>query len=226
MAANDGYHEHSLAEWRSRDEPSGMPTLRKPLAALLAFPLALAPSAALAADEPPPSPLRVSAMMGLAQWLVWGGGNVAAQVQGERFVFAYSHGQALDLSRVSFLTPKDERDAGVRVRSPWTTGGGPGLRLTSRLHVLVEVKAHRFVVTGRDANETTAYTSVTVGPGVFYEIPLGRGFFLQPNARFWPTVFSTYDGKSFTAKDGSSRRHARRDFPPFVNLNVGYTFPR
>src|SRR5688572_13622797 len=134
---------------------------------------------ARAQDAPPESPprpkapyaFRPSAMVGLNQWVLFGGGNVAAQVKVGRVVLEYSHGQALDLGRVAAITlTEPERDAGVNVAMPWTTGGGAGFEITPRLHVLVEVKAHRYEVTGANANESLKYTSFTVGPGVFYDI--------------------------------------------------------
>lgn len=189
-----------------------------------------------AADEEGPTPappppddgytLRPSAMLGLSQWTLFGGGNVAAQLKVGRVAFEYSHGQALDFGRVGgFAQTADENDSGVTVRMPWTTGGGVGFQITPRLHVLLEVKAHRYEITGANANESIAYTSFTVGPGVFYDLYLYRGLFLQPSARWWPTVASTYDDKgTLTRTDGTRYQHERHDLLPFVNVSLGYTF--
>lgn len=178
--------------------------------------------------EPPRSSysLRPSAMMGLSQWLVFGGGNVAGQVKVGRLVFEYSHGQALKLDRIAALAlTSEERAAGVRIEQVWTTGGGAGFQITPNLHVLVEVKAHRYEITGADANQTLRYTSFTVGPGAFYDIYLAKGLFVQPSVRFWPTVASTYSGDGALRRaDGTTYKHERHELMPFVNVNVGYTF--
>jgi hypothetical protein len=178
--------------------------------------------------SPPPSPytLRPSVMAGLMQWTLLRGGNIAAQVKVGRFVAEYSHGQALSLDNLggAFLT-SDERAAGVSITMPWTTGGGVGFQITPYLHVLLEAKAHRYEVRGAYANETLAYTTFTVGPGVFYDIYIYKGLFVQPILRWWPTVASTYDGDGELRRpDGTTYRHERHDLLPFVNVNLGYTF--
>src|SRR5216684_5615218 len=103
-----------------------------------------AEAAAALAPAPDPYALRPSVMVGLSQWILWGGGNIAGQVKLGRWVVEYSHGQALQFDRVSgFAMTKDERDAGVAVSMPWTTGGGVGLQITPHLHAMIELKAHR-----------------------------------------------------------------------------------
>ncbi|MBK7535815.1 MAG: hypothetical protein IPI49_10705 [Myxococcales bacterium] len=166
----------------------------------------------------------VSAMLGLGQWVVFGGGNVAAQAKLGRWVVEYSHGQSLHYNRVALALTEAERDADLEVESPWTTGGGVGYQLTRRLHLLVEAKAHHYLV--RDSvGATVEYTTFTVGPGLFYEIYLTRNLFLQPNLRWWPTLGSTHDGAAtLMAPDGSAVHPARHDLLPFVNVNLGWTF--
>jgi hypothetical protein len=98
-------------------------------------------------------------MLGLTQWILFRGGNVAIEYKVGRLAFEYSHGQGLDLNQVPGLTlTRAERDAGAHLRVPWTTGFGVGYRVTEHLHVLLEGKAHRFEVTSRDRNEEVAYT--------------------------------------------------------------------
>ncbi|MCE9580518.1 MAG: hypothetical protein K8W52_45785 [Deltaproteobacteria bacterium] len=189
-----------------------------------------------AADEPAPPrprvaqtryPTRASVMMGLNQWVLFGGGNVAAQVAHGRWVVEYSHGQALDFGKIGAIAlTSAERDAGVNVEQRWTTGGGFGFRITPNLHVLVELKLHHYEITGADANQRAGYTSFTVGPGVFYDLYLYKGLFIQPSLRWWPTVASSYTATAFTRDDGTVYQHARHELPPFVNVNVGYTFGR
>jgi hypothetical protein len=172
-----------------------------------------------------PYSLRPSVMLGVMQWTLFGGGNIAAQVKYKRLVAEYSHGQGLRYHRFASLTQTEaERDAGVEVESPWTTGGGFGFQITPRLHLLVEAKAHRYLV--RDAfGDAVEYTTFTVGPGLFYDIYLTKRLFVQPNLRWWPTIADTHDGdRELMAADGTVYRHARHDLPPFVNVNLGWTF--
>lgn len=169
----------------------------------------------------------VSVMLGLSQWLLWEGGNVAAQVKRGRWVFEYSHGQGLNLSRVEALGLSGaERDAGVRLELPFTTGGGVGYRILPNLHLLLEVKAHRYVVRGFDRNEELDYWTFTVGPGLFYELHLWKGLFLQPSIRWWPTVASTLDEDEarLATASGESYEHEAHVLPPFVNVNLGWQF--
>jgi hypothetical protein len=170
--------------------------------------------------------LRPSVMVGLSQWILWGGGNIAGQVKMGRWVVEYSHGQALQFDRAGgFAMTRDEREAGVSVSMPWTTGGGVGFQITPHLHALIELKAHRYEVRGYDPQQVAKYTSFSVGPGVFYDVYLYKGLFVQPNLRFWPTVLSSYDGHAtFTRPDGSNYQHERHDLGVFVNVNLGWTF--
>jgi hypothetical protein len=203
--------------------PPSPPPPPTPAPATAATPAETAP----APVEPPPNPytFRPSVMAGTTQWLLFGGGNIAAQVKVGRLVFEYSHGQSLHFDRAGGFTQTEaENDAGVKVGMPWTTGGGVGFQITRNLHVMVEAKAHRYEVDGPRGG-TISYTSFTVGPGVFYDIYLYKGLFIQPNLRWWPTVASTYDNKgTLTRADGSTYLHERHDLVPFVNVNVGWTF--
>jgi hypothetical protein len=170
----------------------------------------------------------LSMMLGLHQWLLLGGGNVAAQYKTSRWVFEYSHGQALHLNRTAALTlTTDERNAGVRVDMPWTTGGGVGVRITRNLHALLEVKVHRYELYGSDRNQNLSYLTFTVGPGLFYEIHLWHGLFLQPLVRWWPNVGDTLDessAPSFTRPDGGLYRPKAQTQGVFANVNLGWAF--
>lgn len=200
------------------------------LATLATAPLARAQAIAAETSAPPAADadcytLRPSAMLGLSQWVAFGGGNIAAQVKFGRWVLEYSHGQALQFERMGGLgLTSAERDAGLAVGMPWTTGGGFGFQITPELHVLIEAKVHRYRIED-DFGHQLSYTSFTLGPGIFYDLYLYKGLFLQPNLRWWPTVASSYDGKGrLLAADGSEIRHERHDLLPFVNVNLGWTF--
>jgi len=198
-------------------------TMRLASTAMAVF-FALIPSRAGAAE---PYSTRPSVMAGIGQWVVFGGGNLAMQLKIGHWAFEYSHGQALDLNRFGgFALKAAERDAGVSVFVPWTTGGGVGYQITPELHALIEVKAHHFEVRGADRNQRVTYTTFSVGPGVFYDIYLYRGLFLQPNVRFWPNVATTLDESraTFRRDDGTTYRHESHSFDFFANVNLGWTF--
>lgn len=192
--------------------------------------LCWAPPAAAQSSAPSPTPespdpyaLRPSVMAGLSQWVLFGGGNLAGQVKFGRFVAEYSHGQSLHFDNVAFALTKEERAASVAVGMPWTTGAGFGFQITPHLHVLLEVKAHRYEVRD-DFGGELRYTSLTIGPGVFYDIYLWKGLFVQPNVRYWPTVASTFKSKQLTSSDRTPYEPQRHDLVPFVNVNLGWTF--
>lgn len=196
--------------------------------ALIVILIVLTPSLARA-QESDPYPTRPSVMAGIVQWTLFGGGNLAARLETGHWVFEYSHGQALDLNRLGgFALTTAERDADVSVFVPWTTGGGVGYQITPDLHVLLELKAHRYEVRGADRNQKLSYTTFSVGPGVFYDFYLYRGLFVQPNMRFWPNVASTLKESSASLRrsDGTSYEHESHSFGFFANVNLGWTFGR
>jgi hypothetical protein len=166
-------------------------------------------------------------MAGLLQWVAFGGGNVAGQLKIGRAAFEYSHGQALDYDRLGgFAKSPAERRSGISLFSPWTTGGGVGFQITPSLHALVELKAHRYEVTGLTAHESIRYTTFSIGPGVFYDLYLYKGLFMQPGLRFWPTIASTLDESKTSIKrpDGMTVQHESHSLGLFANVSLGWTF--
>jgi hypothetical protein len=189
--------------------------------------LVLVPSIAHADESPSGLHDHFSVMAGLTQWTLLRGGNVALEYEVGRFAFEVSHGQGLDLNQVPGLAlTSAERDAGARVYVPWTTGFGVGVRITENFHALVEFKAHRYEVTGRDRNAEVDYTTFSIGPSVFYSFYLYKGLFVQPNIRFWPNVASTLSGNhaSIRQPDGTTYDHKAHDFGLFANVNLGWSF--
>jgi len=184
------------------------------------------------ADPPPatdgqaaPQPTKrsgVALMLGLGQWAL-GGGNVAIQGNIGRFAFEYSHGQGVHLARLDFLRNQSEKDAGADVYETWTTGLGVGLLATKNLRLLVEFKANHYELEGGDRNSTLGYTTFTIGPGVFYDIHLWEGLFIQPSLRWWPTVHSTMPANATLARaDGTQVRMTSHDSGIFPNVNIGW----
>ena len=200
--------------------------------ALSAPALAEAPAKPDAASPTSAEPRRgleqkFSVMAGLSQWLLFRGGNLALEYKTGRLAFELSHGQGLDLNQVGgFALSSAERDAGTRVRVPWTTGFGVGYRVTENLHLLVEFKAHHYEVRANEGANAVNYTTFSIGPGAFYSIYLTKRLFLQPNLRFWPNVASTLNDNRVMLErcDGSSYEHRAHDFGFFGNVNLGYSF--
>jgi len=166
-------------------------------------------------------------MAGLTQWVVFRGGNIAGELKIGRLAFEVSHGQGLDLNQIPSLgLTSAERNTGVHILVPWTTGGGVGIRITRNLHILLELKAHHYVVTGADPSQQVKYTTFSVGPGVFYTFHIYKGLFLEPNVRYWPNVGSTLKDNQvdITQPGGTVYTHQAHDFGLFANMNVGWTF--
>jgi hypothetical protein len=226
------YSLEALAPAGRGQDVRARPTRPYPALALLetrrfALGLALAVSAAAQAQAGAGLQERFSAMTGLAQWTLFRGGNVAFEYRRGRLAFEVSHGQGLDLNQAGgFALTGEERDAGARVRVPWTTGFGVGVRLTENLHVLLELKAHRYNVSGRDRNAEVTYTTYSIGPGVFYTFYLYKGLFLQPNLRFWPNVASSLPdgGAALVQPGGTTYLHKAHSFGLFANMNLGWSF--
>jgi hypothetical protein len=172
----------------------------------------------------PATDRRFAVMLGLGQWAL-GGGNVAVQGNVGRLALEYSHGQGVHLSELGFLRNQSETDAGADVHETWTTGLGVGVLATDHLRILIELKANHYELEGGDRNSTLGYTTFTLGPGVFYDIPIWRGLFVQPSLRWWPTVHATMPTNATLARaDGTLVKITSHDSGIFPNVNVGWTF--
>ena len=185
----------------------------------LAALLTTAPLAAQTADAPPRPGDGITVAVGLNQPLLFRGANASVTVRRGRWVADYSHGVALDLNAAGgFALTDAEAARGLDIDVPWTTGFGVGVRLTDRLDVRAEGKAHRFEATPSGA-ETVAYTAFSVGPGVYYRLPLWRGLEVEPSVRYWPTVAST-----LSRDEAASVGGAAHSFDVFANVSVGWSF--
>ncbi|MBX2801272.1 MAG: hypothetical protein KTR31_26580 [Myxococcales bacterium] len=165
----------------------------------------LASLASTAWAESPYADLQVSVHAGLIQPVLLRGFNAAADVRYKRLVLTYSHGEGLDLTRTPGVLPEAQRDAGVRVRMPWTTGFGVGAQVVDELQVLVDFKAHRFEVdTGLDP---ASYTTLTVGAEVGYRLFVWEGLFVHPVVRFWPNVWTSQPAGFALETEAGAFRH-------------------
>ncbi|MES1206248.1 MAG: hypothetical protein ABUS79_09955 [Pseudomonadota bacterium] len=163
-------------------------------------------------------------MLGLGQWLL-DGGNVAIQYNVGHLALEYSHGQGVHLSETSLLLNQSEKSAGADVRMPWTTGFGVGILAFNNLRVLLEFKANHYALQGGDRSSSLEYTTFTIGPGVFYDLHVWSGLFIQPSIRWWPTVATTMPSNAALARaDGTVVKMASHDSGVFPNVSLGWQF--
>ena len=183
---------------------------------------------------------RVNVLFGLGQ-LTQRGFNVEGNVFYRRLTFDYSHGVSLDLPN-SQLQGVDKQQ-GLAVHLPWTTGFGVGYRFTNWLNLRAEPKWHRFELyyDGEPQKDNTLikdYTTFTLGLGLYANLcPFKRqsnffkGIMISPNVRWWPTVSTSLNNDTFSYNNKITNQievhQARRigiGNTPFIgNISVGYS---
>lgn len=163
---------------------------------------------------------ELSVHFGLIQPLLLGGFNAAMDLRWGPILATYSHGQGLDYSaRDGIGLTGSDREAGLELRSPWTTGGGIGVVLVDELWALVDFKAHRYEATLAD--DHAAYTTVSIGGELGYRLFAWRGLFVQTMVRYWPNVYTSLpEGQ---VKLGN-HTHQATNLNFFVNLAAGWAF--
>jgi hypothetical protein len=126
--------------------------------------------------------------------------------------------------RASLAMTGAERDAGLHMYVPYTTGFGVGVTLVDELWLGVEFKAHRYEVSTLSGDESK-YTTYSVGPVLGYKLFLWRGLHLNAYLRYWPNVATTLDDdRVILAGAGGPVTHRAHDFGLFGNLSVGWAF--
>jgi hypothetical protein len=212
-----------------------MVTYRSVLASLLLSALAgtavaepaappAAPTAATGTqtEATPGADIEIAVHAGLTQPVLFHGVNAAIDLRWRRLVVSYSHGQWLDYSQQPSLTlTRAEADAGLSLRSPWTTGFGIGARIVDELYLLADVKVHRY--DARVGDETAHYTTASLGAEIGWRWFAWRGAFIQPVVRFWPNVYSSLPGDQVML---GSVMHRSKDLGLFANVTVGWAFGR
>jgi len=141
----------------------------------------------------------------------------------ENWVFEYSHGWELKLHEFKDSMEKAEIDQNLKIRLPWTTGGGVGYRFTKTFHAAIEYKIHQFNIT-HPTDGDFKYQTQTLGIGVYYSWkPFGdSGFTMVPAIRFWPTIANNLtDGKKVFS-NGEVHEPHKFDLAP--NVKIGWTF--
>jgi len=142
-------------------------------------------------------------------------------VRWKRLIFTYSHGVALNFT--PYLR-QSERDAGLRVVAPFSTGGGIGIVLIDEFYVLLDVKYHRFDLTL--GPERPSYETLTVGGEIGWRFFLWKGFYLSPVLRYWPNVWTSAPPGGVALNNGAlvHRPLVQGTDGLFGNLLVGWAF--
>lgn len=184
---------------------------------------------------------RVNLVFGLGQ-ITQGGFNVEGNLFYDRFVFDYSHGVALSVTNDQ-LEPGNDRNQGLDIHLPWTTGFGVGYRFTDWLNLRLEPKWHKYELYYHDTDYTNQnliadYTTFTLGLGLYAnwrpfkrQNNLLRGFMIVPNFRWWPKISSSLEGNQlsyYNTQSESQEVHQAREIglgntPFFYNISVGYS---
>lgn len=184
---------------------------------------------------------RVNLVFGLGQ-ITQGGFNVEGNLFYDRFVFDYSHGVALSVTNEQ-LEQGGDREQGLDIHLPWTTGFGVGYRFTDWLNLRLEPKWHKYELyyNGTEysgENLIADYTTFTLGLGLYANwLPFKhkenflRGFMIVPNFRWWPRVSSSLEGNQlsyYNTQSESQEVHEAREIglgntPFFYNISIGYS---
>jgi hypothetical protein len=189
------------------------------------LPLSLSVAQAQPADphkEAFPSRPQLSVHAGLLQPTVLRGFNAALDLRYRRLLVSYSHGAALDYSANPRLSlGSADREAGLSLRSPWSTGFGVGLTAIDQLYVMVDFKVHRYEA--RLDDQEARYTTISIGAELGYRWFVWRGLFVNPTLRYWPTVWSSRE--RMRLREGAQPfEHHAKDLGVFANVSIGIAF--
>lgn len=158
---------------------------------------------------------------GLTQPIFLHGGNVEVDFLTDNWVFEYSHGFALNFSKYpDFTLTPAERDQGLRVFAPFSTGGGIGYRITKGLNIRAEFKVHKYEVTNRDG-ETIDYVVRDLGIGAYYFwFPFQHErFVVVPSIRWWPMIGNSLNEGKHTFSNGDV--HEAKQSGLIINVSLG-----
>jgi len=168
--------------------------------------------------------LQVAVNFGLVQ-LALGGFNVSAELRYRRLWLAYQHGVHLTLNNLGSLglsrlaLSSDEREQGLHVYLPYSTGFGVGILLVDELWLGAEFTASRFEVRVPDSR-TASYETYGIGAVLGYRLFLWRALHVNAYVRYWPTA-----GNHVTLHGATGPvRHQAHSFGVYPNLAIGYAF--
>ena len=184
---------------------------------------------------------RVNLLFGTAQ-LALEGFNIEGNIFYKRLAFDYSHGISLNFSN-NQLEDGLDKDQGLAIHLPWTTGFGVGYRFTEWINLRIEPKWHKFeLYYDGDAqisqNLIIDYTTFTLGLGLYTNFRpfknqsnLLKGIMIAPNVRWWPNLSSTLNDGEFSYNNAISgqvennevRNIGAANTPFIINVSIGYS---
>jgi hypothetical protein len=183
---------------------------------------------------------RVNLLFGLNQPLL-GGFNVEGNLFLNRLVFDYSHGVSLNMNNE--ILDEENREQGLDVHIPWTTGFGVGYRFNEWLNVRAEPKWHRFELFQMGEEQISdnllgEYTTFSLGLGAYANLrpfknsdSFLKGIMIAPSIRWWPRLSSSLEGDQleyFNEIPEQTVTHKAMEVglnntPLIVNISVGYS---
>ncbi len=184
---------------------------------------------------------QLNLVFGVGQ-VVQSGFNAEFNVMWKRVSFDYSHGISLNLPNESLESGSD-KEQGLAIQIPWTTGFGIGYRFNDWLNLRAEPKWHRFELffdgdEKIDQNLIGDYTTFTLGLGLYANLKpfkkqdnFLKGIMIAPNVRWWPRLSSSLrnDELRYTSRNTNIiETHEARDIgiantPFFFNVSIGYS---
>jgi hypothetical protein len=167
---------------------------------------------------------QVGVNFGLLQ-LALHGFNAAVELRYKRLWLEYSHGQSLTLNHQPSLgMTSAERDGGLHIFVPYTTGFGVGATLIDELWIGIEFKTHRYEVSA-PGGEEHRYQTYSIGPVIGYKFFIWRGLHANLYFRYWPNVATSLDNDEVTLSGaGGPVVHKAHDFKLFANASIGWAF--
>ncbi|WP_394850182.1 hypothetical protein LZC95_22330 [Pendulispora brunnea] len=170
---------------------------------------------------------EIGVNFGLIQPIFAHGFNIAGEFRYQRLWLEYSHGQSLDYSAcASMCLTSDERNAGLSVKSPYTTGFGVGFILIDDVWLGLEFKTHRYEV-GAPSGDQVRYQTYSIGPVLGWRFFVVRGLYIDLYARYWPNIANTLpNGEWAVAASGDrpASTHQAHNLGVFANASIGWAF--
>lgn len=184
--------------------------------------------------------VKANVLFGLNQPLL-GGFNIEGNLFYKRLAFDYSHGVSLNLDN-EFLD-ETNRDYGLDVHIPWTTGFGVGYRVNDWLNFRAEPKWHKFELYHMGEaqiaeNLIGSYTTFSMGIGAYANIQpfkkqnnFLKGIMVAPSIRFWPRVSSSLENDQMSLYSRAQSAEVTHEAlevgvsntPWIINVSVGYS---
>ena len=181
-------------------------------------------------------------LSGIGQ-IVQQGFNLEGNLMYKRLSLDYSHGISLNIPN-DRLEDGADKEQGLDIHIPWTTGFGIGYRFNNWLNLRMEPKWHKFELyysedVQNKENLITDYTTFTLGLGLYSNLKPFRkkdnflkNIMIAPSIRWWPNVSSSLNNDEISYLNRNTDQqetHEARNIGIsntafFVNVSIGYSF--